>query len=145
MEIEDLKRDAKAIDAGQWVGNLSGMGDVQLRVRGLTSKTVVAARSKKERAVPRTQRNRDGSLKVEVAMGVFGEVVFESVLLDWSGLTSGGKEVPYDPALAKKWCTDPDYRFFLDAVVEAASVVDRGEADDTEDVGKNSGKSSPGN
>lgn len=145
MEISSLKRNAREVDSGQWVGDLTGMGDVRLRVRGLTSQTVITARSRKERAVPRSQRNRDGSLKVDVALRVFGEVVAEAVLLDWEGITDKGEPVPYDPELAREWCTNPDFRPFLDAVAEAASVVDRGEADATEEAGKNSPSPSSGN
>lgn len=144
MEISQLKRDAREVDSGQWVGDLAGMGDVRLRVRGLTSQTVVAARSRKERAVPRAQRNRDGSLKVDAAIKVLGEVVAETVLLDWEGITDKGEPVPYSAELAREWCTNPDFRPFLDAVVEAASVVDRGEADDAEDAAKNSPSPSSG-
>lgn len=144
MEISDLKRDAKGIDEGKWVGDLSGMGDVRLRVRGLSSRTVITVRSTKERAVPRTQRHRDGSLRPDTAMRILGETVFEAVLLDWEGITDSGQPVSYDAELAKRWCTDPDYRFFLDAAVEAASIVDRGEADEREDVAKNSKSPSRG-
>lgn len=126
MEINSLKRDSAAVSAGQWVGDIPGLGDVWLRVRGLSSPVVVAVRSRKERVVPRDQRERDGSLKPEVGLVVFGEVLHEAVLLDWDGLTDGGEPVPYSAEIAKQWLTDPDLAFFADAVVYAAQIVDKG-------------------
>ncbi|KKC39505.1 hypothetical protein WH87_04730 [Devosia epidermidihirudinis] len=134
MEISGLKRDSAAIAAGQWVGDIPGLGDVRLRVRGLSSPVVVAVRSRRERKVPRDQRERDGSLTAEVGLVVFGEVLHEAVLLDWQGLTDGGKPVPFDADLAKTWLTDPDFAFFADAVVYAAQIVDKGNADTQEQL-----------
>jgi hypothetical protein len=134
MEISTLKRDSAAVAAGQWVGEIPGMGDVRLRVRGLSSPVVVAVRSRKERKVPRDQRERDGSLKPEIGLVLFGEVLHEAVLLGWDGLTDGGEPVPYSEEMAKAWLTDPDFAFFADAVVYAAQIVDKGQADSTESL-----------
>ncbi|KKB09407.1 hypothetical protein [Devosia chinhatensis] len=144
MDISALKRDSASITAGQWVGDIPGMGDVRLRVRGLSSPIVVQTRSRLERKVPRDQRERDGSLKADVALDVFGQVLHEVVLLDWDGLTDGGKAVPYDKALAHQWLTDPDFAFFGDAVVWAAQIVDKGRAEDAEATGGNSEAPSAG-
>ncbi|PWJ81479.1 hypothetical protein C7441_11010 [Pseudaminobacter salicylatoxidans] len=145
MDISALKRDAKAVAAGQWIGDLPGMEDARLCVRGLSSPSVVVMRSAKERKVSKKGRNADGSLKPDIARKILGEVLFEGVLIDWDGLTSEGKPLPYDKALAEQWCTDPDYEAFADAVVYAAGIVDRGIADTTEDVAGNSKRSSAGN
>lgn len=134
MDINSLKRDSAAIAAGQWVSDIPGLGDVRLRVRGLSSPIVVAVRGRKERKVPRDQRERDGSLTPEVGIQVFGEVLLEAVLLDWSGLTDNGKPVVYDLEIARKWLTDPDFAFFADAVVWAAQIVDKGNADSQEQL-----------
>jgi hypothetical protein len=144
MEISTLKRDSAAISAGQWVGDIPGLGDVRLRVRGLSSPVVVATRGRKERKVPRDQRERDGSLKPEIGIVVFGEVLHEAVLLEWDGLTDGGKPVPFNSDLAKTWLTDPDFAFFADAVVYAAQIVDKGRADQSETLMGNSEAPSPG-
>lgn len=145
MDISGFKRDAKAVAAGQWIGDLPGMEDARLCVRGLSSPSVVVLRSAKERKVSKKGRNADGSLKPEIARAILGEVLFEGVLIDWDGFSEDGKSVPYDKALAEKWCTDPDYEPFADAVVYAAGIVDRGIAETTEDVAGNSKRSSSGN
>lgn len=144
MEISTLKRDSAAVAAGQWVGDIPGMGDVRLRVRGLSSPVVVAVRSRKERKVPRDQRERDGSLRPEIGLVVFGEVLHEAVLLEWDGLTDGGEPVPYSAELAEQWLTDPDFAFFADAVVYAAQIVDKGQVDAKGELAGNSGAPSRG-
>lgn len=142
MDISALKRDSTKVEAGEWVGEIPGMEDVRLRVRGLSSPTAVALRSRKERKVSRDGRERDGQLKADVALRILGEVLHEAVLLDWDGLTSGGQPLPFDKDLARDWLTNPDYVAFADAVVYAAQVVDKGRADDTAEMGNGSRKSS---
>lgn len=137
MDINDLKRDSAAASEGKWIADIPDLGNVRLRVRGLSSPKVIALRSRKERAVPRKERMRDGSLTPETAIRIGGEVLHEAVLLDWDGLTSDGKPVKYDPKLAADWCTNPDFQDFSNAVAWAAMVVDRGAADMTEDLAGN--------
>ncbi|WP_024586005.1 hypothetical protein [Aliihoeflea sp. 2WW] len=142
MDIASLKRDSSKVEAGDWVSDIPGMGDVRLRVRGLSSPTVVALRSRKERKVTREDRERDGSLKPEAAMRIFGEVLHEAVLFDWDGFTNGKQPLPFDANLAKEWLTNPDYVAFADAVVWAAQIVDKGRAGETDDMGNGSKRSS---
>ncbi len=137
MDINDLKRNSAAAAEGQWISDIPDLGDVRLRVRGLSSPKVIALRSRKERAVPRKERLRDGSLAPEAAILISGEVLHEAVLLDWDGITSGGKPVKYDPKLAAEWCTNPDFSDFANAVAWAALVVDRGKAEETGDLAGN--------
>lgn len=144
MDISALKRDAAAAEAGRWVDDIPGLEDARLRVRGLNSTGVVALRSRKERAVSKNGRNRDGTLKPDVAMRILGEVLHEAVLLEWDRLTDNGKPLPFDSDLAKEWLSNPDYVSFADAVTYAAQVVDRGTADQAEDFAKNSQRLSGG-
>lgn len=144
MDISSFKRDSASVEAGQWVSDIPGMGDARLRVRGLNSRTVIALRARKERKATRDERERDGTLKPAAARAVLGEVLHEAVLLEWDGLTDDGKPFPYDPDVARKWLTDPDFEPFADAVVWAAQIVDRGGADDREALAKNSPKPSAG-
>lgn len=137
MDISSVKRDSAAIEAGQWVGDIPGMGTLRLKVRGSGSAVYTATLSRLSRAVERAERNRDGSLKTEAATRVMGTAMHQAVLLDWDGLTDNGKPVPYDKELALTMLTSPDYRPFLDAVVFAASVVENGREQIEEDLGKN--------
>jgi len=137
MDIETLKTDPAAISEGRWIGDIPGMGDLELRVRGLSSPAVQQLQSRKLRALPKAERDRDGRPSPEAAARISGEVLAESVLLDWRNVSVGGKAVKFDPALAKKWLTDPAYSRFADAVTTAASYVDNGEVAATEALAGN--------
>lgn len=138
MDIQKIKKDAALITEGQWIGDIPGMGDLRLRVRGASSPRVVAVRARKQRAVPRDERQRDGSLSIETTIRIETEVLHEAVLLEWDGLTDGGEPVKYDADQALEWLTNPDFRDFADAVVWASSVADRGVVDQKEKTTKNS-------
>lgn len=135
MDISALKRDSVAISEGQWVSDIPGMGEVRMRVRGFSSTAAVELRARKERAIPKDQRNRDGSLKPDVASALFSDVLADAILLDVEGLTAGGKALDVDAV--RGLLRDPDYAPLADAVAWAASAVDKGMADAAEDLGKN--------
>lgn len=135
MDISVLKRDSGAISSGQWVNDIPGMGKVRVKVRGFSSPEVVEVRSRKERAVPRDERLRDGSLTADAGNRIFNEVLADAVFLDIEGLTEGGKPVKAEGA--RKKLVDPDYGPLADAVAWAAHAVDRGVAEATEDLAKN--------
>lgn len=137
MDISKLKKDTDAIDQGVWVGDIPGMGDLRLRVRGMTSPLVRETRAKKERAAEPEERMRDGSLTGEAGMRILGEVAAEAVLLDWDKLTDNGNPVKFNAALAREWCTNRQFESFLDAVVWAARNVDGTKAGETEAAAKN--------
>ena len=132
MDLQSLKRDTAAIDGGQLVEDIPGMGDVRLKVRGLSSPQVVAYRARLERAVPNAQRTRTGAIKTDKAMEIMGKLLAEKVLLDWEGLTEGDQPLPYSLETAATILANPDFLPFADAVTWAAQVVDRGVAEDVE-------------
>lgn len=144
MDVSATKRNAKAVEDGQWVSDIPEMGDLRLKVRGLTSPTVVKSRDQKIRAEPKENRLRDRSLTYEANLRVLQEVLCEVVLLDWENLTDKGEPVAYSAELAKALLIDPDYQPFADAVVWAASVVDNSVEEAKEQSGKNSQRSSAG-
>lgn len=144
MDISSFKRDSKAIQAGQWVENIDGFEDARFRVRGLSSPVVSTLLSAKERKVSKKGRLKDGTIKPEIRRQIFGEVLHEAVLIDWDGLTDGGQVVPYSKELAEKWCTDPDYEPFADAVTYAARIIDAAIEETVDEAGKNSLRSSSG-
>lgn len=137
MDIQSLSIDVAAVEGGQWVGDLPGMGDLRLLVRGFSAPKVQALRARKLRRLPKPDRERDGQPKFEAAMRITAEVLHEAVLLGWEGLSDGGKPVKYDPDLAREWLTDPRFQRFADAVAMAAQIVDNGDAEATEDLAGN--------
>lgn len=142
MELNKVHRDFESIQAGQWVSDIPDMGDLKVRVRGFTSPVVMEVRSRKERNVPRDERERDGSLSVAAAIRVTREVLAEVVLLDINGLTDEGKEVSVEQA--REYLVDPYYEPLADAVAWAARAVDRGMAESKETAAGNSRKRSGG-
>lgn len=137
MDIQSLKKDVAASTEGQWVSDIPEMGQLRLRVRGENSPKVAALRARKLRAVPKDKRGRDGMPIFEEVMRVTTEVLHEAVLLDWDGLTDGGKPVKFSPELAKQWITDPDFQDFADAVAWASKIVANGQADQVEEAAGN--------
>jgi hypothetical protein len=127
-----------------WVSDIPGFGKARLRVRGFTSPYVVAHRARLERAVPRDQRTPDGNLNPATAMQVFGQTLYDVILLEWDGfvrktgeLSDDGKTpktepVPFDKVTALKWCTDKNYLPFQDGVTYAANYVDRAQGAKTD-------------
>lgn len=144
MDINSLKRDSSAVSEGVWVDEIPQMGDLRLKVRGFTSREVMECRSAKERNVPITDRNRDGSILIETGMRITREIMLEAILLDWGKIEDGGAEVEYTKKQAEAWLLDIDYTPFADAVAWAASYVDRLRDENRKAAAKNSGKSSSG-
>lgn len=137
MDIQNLKRDTAAATEGQWVEDIPEMGDLRLKVRGENSPKVAALRARKLRAVAKDKRGRDGMPVFSEMMRVTAEVLHEVILLDWDGLTNGGKPVKFDADLAREWLTNPDFQDFADAVAWASRVVANGDAERVEDIAGN--------
>ncbi|BAQ18305.1 hypothetical protein [Methyloceanibacter caenitepidi] len=140
MDIRSFKRDTEAVESGQWVEDIPQMGGLRLKVRGLGSKTYQAAFARLSRAVPKAERQRDGTFVPETVIRIMGQAAHEAVLLDWDGITEGdgGEAVPYDKDRAYTMLTDPEWRPFLDAVIWAAQVVDNESSGPREELVKNS-------
>lgn len=124
MDIKDLYFDAKRSSEGTWVSDLPEMGDLRLKVRGLRCPEYRNRLEMELRRVPRKHRDNANEVLFEERLRITSKLVHEVLLLDWDGLSNEGKPVPYNAKLAEKWCTDPNYRRFADAVVYAASVAD---------------------
>lgn len=137
MDIASIKRNSKLAEDGVWVDDIPGMPGLRLRVRGLSSPTAIATRSRLERGVARKDRNHDGTLKPKASREIAGKILFESVLLDWDGLANEGEPQPYDRAVAEELLVDPDYSHFADAVGYAASIVDNGFEGQKDEAAKN--------
>lgn len=145
MELSSLRRDPASIESGRWVSDIPGMGDLRLKVRGMSSLAYQSTIGRLSRALPKDQRQRDGSPQPAAAMRIMGEALHEAVLLDWDGLSSDGAAMPYDAARAKDLLINPEWRVFADATIWAANTVDNERQEAAEGVSKKQQPSSPGN
>lgn len=137
MEISNFKKDIAKIETGEWVSDIPNMGNLRLRVRGISSKLYTTKLSRLQRAVPSGDRDRSGSILPDVGLRLMGEAAHEVLLLEWDGLEDNGKPFAYDSAVAFQWLTDPEYSQFLDAVIWASNVVDNGKAATKDTTTKN--------
>lgn len=118
MELSSIRQNIKAIEAGAWVKDIPGLGDIALKVRGF-SNADYARRSSELVAGLAPHEKRDPDMQVKLAR----QLLLETVLIDWRGLADGGKPVPYSREQAEKLLTEPEYRDFADGVSWAAAVV----------------------
>lgn len=127
MDIKDLFRSpaqVQAVEDGRWVDKIPNLGDVQLKVRGLSSEAYKTALEEALRVVPRKKRDRDGTPFLSERKRIVTELLHKVILLDWKGISDDGKAVAYSQEIAKEWCTNPSYAQFADAVAYAAGIVD---------------------
>lgn len=135
MDLGALKRNSSEISSGVWVSDIPQGGDIQVQVRGMTSPIVTTLRGRLERAVPKGDRNRDGSIRTDVQANILRRVLSEAVLLDIKNLSVDGEAVSVEQA--RELILDPDFEPLADLVMWSANAVDRGVADTIEDVSGN--------
>lgn len=140
MEIHELLLSEKAIaeiDDGVWIDDITEAPGLRLKVRGWSSEKVQSLKSFKERRASRKERDASGNLVHAAQIRIIRELVAEVILLDWDGLTEGGKPVPYSKELARKWLTSRTGDKFLGMVSDAATQVDNRLEDVAEELEKN--------
>lgn len=123
------------IDTGTWVGDFDEAPGVELLVLGMQSKDARKALEQKQAKVRASNRGKPLS-EAQIAQCV-RETLAEVVLKDWRGLKDGGKELPYDQKLAKKWLLSRNGEPFTKLVLQAAQQVDSHASEFVEAVTKN--------
>lgn len=128
MKLKNLKVNSARAQTGDWVGDLPGMDDLRLKVRGFSNADFGAVTSREVSKVSREQREggrRDGAPLPHVREQIMARAMVETILLDWDGLTDDdGTPIPYSKEAATKLLSDPDCRPFRDAVSLAAARVE---------------------
>lgn len=140
MKLSQVKVDVVAIEQGQWVDDLPGMGDLRLKVRGSSNADWRNLFNKMVGAVPR-EKIRGNKIDPKEMDRIFATCLHKAALLDWDNLTDGPDEdhqtkVPYSSEMALKLLTAPEYVDFYQATLFAANVVGRDSAI-SEEVVKN--------
>ena len=138
MELSKIKVDLDKVDNGEWIADLPDSEGLRVKVRGITSLAYQKAMMQRRNAVPRSERLPDGDLPAEVDFRIVGEAYADAVLLDWDGLTSDGKPVPYSKEMARELMTDRAYLRFRAVVMWAALRVGENRAVVTETIMGNS-------
>ena len=122
MDLGKTRVDVARSKAGEWVKDIPGLDDIELRVRGSNSPQFRTAQAKAQRAIPRDARRGDGTLDPEAADAAFGRALAE-ILIDWRNVHMDGADLPYSPEAALKLLTDPELSLFRDGVAWAADLV----------------------
>lgn len=137
MDLLALKKDSAAIDEGRWIGadEVPGLGDVRVKMRGLTTQAARDMFSAKHRRVDPRDR-LDGNIKADVAAQIMREVLSELLIVEIEGFTMGGK--PIETAKVRDLVLEPDFDPLCDLLVQAAQAVDRTRAARQEEIAKNS-------
>lgn len=118
MELSALKIDSAKINAGEWISDIPGFGDIRLKVRGFDNPDFRRRQSELVGALPKARRNDPAATDA-----LMRQLIVETILQDWSGITVNGKALSYSPEKAAEIVGDPDNKLFLDGVSWAASQV----------------------
>ena len=125
MDVLALKKDP-SIETGRWsdARELPGLGDIRLKVKGFTAKSVRDANSARERDLPDTDRIAGaGSRMTEAARDRNGMLMLVDVLEGVDGLTKAGKAMSV--AEVKKAILDPAFEPLSSLIMQAAYLVDQ--------------------
>jgi len=137
MDIGAFKRDVSAVEEGRWVGDdeVPDLSGVRVKVRGLASAKARALFDRKQRAVPKKERNRDGSIRSSAFARIMREMIEEWALVEVEGLTEKGKPVDVDKL--KAILSDPALEPLAVAIMDAVAAVDATRAEDAEELAGN--------
>lgn len=141
MDLGRFKTDTALEDDGVWTTIDAGSG-AEIRIARIGNRRYREAMAR--RLKPYRRALRAGTLDDSVTERITAEVLAETVLLDWRGLTNAGAPLPYGRETARDLLLDPAYRDFRDLVVELAGELDLYRERDLEAAEKNSATSCGG-
>jgi len=133
MKLSNLKIDSSKLEQGAWVGDIPGLGDIRLRVRGIGNDDYRRRQSELTAALPRHLRKEPAEQDK-----ITNALIVETLLEGWEKVEGDdGKPMPFTADAALAILEDPDMRAFNDGVIWAAiSVSEARKADLDADVGK---------
>lgn len=141
MDLSRFKTDTALEDEGVWT-TIDAASDAEIRIARIGNRRYRETMAK--RLKPYRRALRAGTLDDSVTERLTAEVLAETVLLDWRGLTVDGAPLLYSRERARDLLLDPAYRDFRDLVVELAGELDLYRERDLEDAEKNLATSSGG-
>lgn len=141
MDLTRFKADPQLEDEGVWTSIDAGTG-ARIKIARIGNRRYREAMTKRLKPYRRALRN--GTLDERVTEQITAEVLAETVLLDWQGLTDGGTPLAYSAEAARTLLCDTRFKDFRDLVVEMASDLELYRQQDLKDAEKNFGTSSDG-
>lgn len=141
MDLNQYKTSVDAENDGQWVDLdiTTGAAVLVARIGSKRYSTMLQRRLK-----PYRRSIRNNSIDDSVSERIIGEVMAETILLDWKNLALNGKAVPYSAEQAKELLTDPQFKDFREVIFELANDAESFRQEEMADAEKNSPRSSPG-
>lgn len=133
MKLSSLKIDSSKLEQGAWVGDIPGLGDIRLLVRGIGNDDYRRRQSELTAALPRHLRKEPAEQD-----RITNALIVETLLEGWEKVEGDdGKPLPFTADAALAILEDPDMRAFSDGVIWAAmSVSEARKADLDADMGK---------
>ena len=133
MKLASLKIDSSKLQQGAWVGDIPGLGDIRLRVRGIGNDDYRRRQAELTAALPRHMRKEPAEQDK-----VMNTLIVETLLEDWEKVEGDdGKPLPFTADATLAILEDPDMRVFSDGVIWAAMAVSEARKADLDvDVGK---------
>lgn len=129
MNLNNLRAARARGEAGAWVENIPGCGDLRLKVRGFACREHQRVNAEFLAGVPEDQRGEELTAEQREALTV---EALQALLLDWDNLTGDNDEpVSYSQETAARIFASPDFEAFRGAVVWAAREVYRVRPDES--------------
>lgn len=129
MNLNNLRAARARGEAGAWVDNIPGCGDLRLKVRGLACREHQRINAEFMAGIPEGQRGEELTVEQREALSV---QALQVLLLDWDNLTGDDdRPVPFAPETAARILASPDFEAFRGAVVWAAREVYRVRPDES--------------
>lgn len=137
MDISELRRDMTAIEEGHWVTSedLPDLGDIRIRVRGMSSGPARQMFDRMSSKVPAKDRNADGSLRNDDMTRIMKAVLKKHLFMEIDGLTEAGKPMKAEQVIER--IDDPALEPLIELIIRAVSVVDARRESMTEDAAGN--------
>lgn len=129
MNLNNLRAARARGEAGAWVDNIPGCGDLRLKVRGFGCREHQRANADFLAATPEDQRGEELTAEQREALSL---QALQVLLIDWDNLTGDDdRPVPYSPETAARILASSDFEAFRGAVVWAAREVYRVRPDES--------------
>ena len=137
FNVEEIFVDIEAIEEGRWVALGADFPGVEVLVRGLSSKPAKAYHEMMERTYPRNERLANGQLTANAREVILKNTIENHCILDWRGIGSGGKELPFSKAQLRSFLFEPKARRLAAAFITAITDLELRKTEAQEEVVKN--------